>query len=326
MNSKVKIAAGLSLIGVIAAACSSTSSSATSTASSSATSYPSRRVSVIVANPAGSATDLSARAVTKCMGGNLKETFQVTDEPAGSGTSGMLAIKNSSANGYTLGAIAISNILEPVIDPSVGYLSSDYIPIGLLAAEPVLLLVDATSPYQSASQFLSAAKSASVSIGDVGANTVAGLTSQALISAGKLGAKLVTYDANGQAVDALLGGHVSAIIAPYDGAVVGPQIKAGKVRVLATAAKASFLPSVPTFSSLFKGLPPGIGFWYLGAPKGTPSAVINILTKAMKSCMSTPAVQKVIGASVYPGYYGATGVESLVSSSLNTYAPLLSKK
>ena len=103
-------------------------------------------------------------------------------------------------NGYTLGAIAVSNILETYKVANVGYSPNDYLPIGMLAAEPSVLVVPATSPYKTATQFFAAARTSSLSVAGGGTNTVAGLTFKALASSGGLNLKYIPFTGNSQSI------------------------------------------------------------------------------------------------------------------------------
>src|SRR5207245_9603881 len=79
------------------------------------------------------------------------------------------------------------------------------------------------------------------------------------------------------AVNALLGGHVTAVFLPYSG--VAAQLKAGKLRALASASRtrSDSLPSVPTVAeSGFKGYE--ADNWNgLFAPAKTPNETVSEL-------------------------------------------------
>jgi tripartite-type tricarboxylate transporter receptor subunit TctC len=85
----------------------------------------------------------------------------------------------------------------------------------------------------------------------------------------------VPFKGGGPAMTALLGGQVAAM---FGGNSVAGQIRAGKVRALATAGKnrSSAFPDVPTLSETFPGLE--VTPWLaLFAPAGVPAAVIERL-------------------------------------------------
>jgi len=75
-----------------------------------------------------------------------------------------------------------------------------------------------------------------------------------------------------------------------------PQVKAGKVRALATtgAARSPLLPEVPTFAE--SGMPKvDFSAWFaLFAPAGTPSPVLDTLNRNAVAALQSADVKKVL--------------------------------
>jgi tripartite-type tricarboxylate transporter receptor subunit TctC len=109
-----------------------------------------------------------------------------------------------------------------------------------------------------------------------------------LANAAGIKLKHVPHSGGGPALTALLGGHVDALASGPS--VVLPQIKAGKLRVLAGWGdkRLSSLPEVPTFREL--GYPDAEFYIWAGvfAPKGTPEPVLAKLREAMKAVAVDP--------------------------------------
>jgi tripartite-type tricarboxylate transporter receptor subunit TctC len=82
-------------------------------------------------------------------------------------------------------------------------------------------------------------------------------------------------------------------------------IKSGKVRALAvtTAQRSEVFPDLPTVGEFVPGYEASA--WYgLGAPKGTPSEIIDTLNKAINASLAEPKVKKELadlGAALLPG-------------------------
>ena len=98
----------------------------------------------------------------------------------------------------------------------------------------------------------------------------------------------VPYKGSGPAMTDLIGGQVQAMIETAPSAQ--PQLKAGKIRALATttAQPVSTLPGVPTAAQA--GLP---GFevtsmFGVAAPAGTPDAIIQRLSAELKKILAEP--------------------------------------
>ena len=102
----------------------------------------------------------------------------------------------------------------------------------------------------------------------------------------------VPYKGGGPAMADLLGGQVPSVFASAPSAV--PQIKAGKIRALATtgAVRSQFLPNVPTIAEL--GYPgyEALNWYAYVAPAKTPKAVLERLNRELVKVLNTPEVRE----------------------------------
>jgi len=102
----------------------------------------------------------------------------------------------------------------------------------------------------------------------------------------------VPYKGSGPAVTDLIAGHVQFM---FDTAlIVGPHIKAGKLRPLAVTSskRVKTLPDVPTLVEA--GLPGyEIGSWQaIFAPAGTPKPIVQKLNTSIVGVLKMPDVQE----------------------------------
>jgi tripartite-type tricarboxylate transporter receptor subunit TctC len=82
-------------------------------------------------------------------------------------------------------------------------------------------------------------------------------------------------------------------------------IRAGKLRPLAvtTATRSEILPDIPTVSEFLPGFETSQWFG-LGAPKGTPAAIIDKLNKEINAALADPMIKvrlADLGGAVLPG-------------------------
>lgn len=75
-----------------------------------------------------------------------------------------------------------------------------------------------------------------------------------------------------------------------------PHIKAGKLRALAvtSAERVAVLPNVPTASETVPGFVIG-GWWGIGAPAGTPQAIVERLNKEVNAALTDPKIKARLG-------------------------------
>jgi tripartite-type tricarboxylate transporter receptor subunit TctC len=113
----------------------------------------------------------------------------------------------------------------------------------------------------------------------------------------------VPYRGGGPALVDLMGGRVQLM---FDNLPTSLEfIKAGKLRPLAvtTAARSEVVPDLPTVADFVPGYEASA--WYgIGAPKGTPSEIVDRLNKAINAMLADPTAKArftELGASLLPG-------------------------
>ncbi|NEE00875.1 tripartite tricarboxylate transporter substrate binding protein [Phytoactinopolyspora halotolerans] len=269
--------------------------------------YPSGSVSIIVPVPAGSSTDLSTRVVAPCLEEELGTSVVVENREGGSGAVGNGVFAQAEADGYTLVSTTAANAaLPPILEGNVGYTVDDFRPVGMIGVAPVVLLVPADSPFQSAEDLFAAAESGTVTVGVPGMTSVPGISVNALIDRTDLQIEPVPFDGNGGTMAALVSGEVQAGYMSADGGVALPRIESGEVRVLATAVTEPIetMPDVPTLESLgYSGLPYADSFWFLAAQPETPNEVVTTLEDAMETCMTSESIASELGEGVAPSSF-----------------------
>ena len=122
--------------------------------------YPSKPVRIIVPYTPGGSNDVLGRMVAKHMQEALKQPFIVENKPGAAGQIGAEAAAKSAADGYTL-LVAPNDVMTvtPNFNPNGPYDPvNDFEPIGTLGAVPIVLVVNASSPYKSVNELVAAAK------------------------------------------------------------------------------------------------------------------------------------------------------------------------
>ena len=168
--------------------------------------------------------------------------------------------------------------------PKLGYDPvKSFSPVVLIGSNPVVLIVNANSPYRTLQDVLTAAKARpkTISSASAGSGTAQHMTLELL--AFRTGTQFihVPYKGSGPAIQDVIGGQVDMM---FDTTVVaGPHIQSGKVHAIAvsSAKRLEALPNVPTIAE--SGVPgfevvswQGI-FVPAGVPKPTSTRLEDIL-------------------------------------------------
>lgn len=257
--------------------------------------YPSQPIRIVVTIGAGSAADILARLLGDELGRQLGQPVIVDNRPGAGGNIAADFVAKSPADGYTLLMASVSTHgINPALHKKLPFDPvKDFAPIGLLAANPNVLIV---SPSLQAKTLRDLIELARQRPGDLTYASGGNGTSQHL--AGELLASLagirllhVPYKSTPLSVNAVLSGEVTMAFASVP--VVLPHVKAGKVKALGitSAKQLASWPEVPTIAS--QGLPTfDVSAWFgLMGPAGTSQTVITRLNGTLARILAMPEIR-----------------------------------
>jgi tripartite-type tricarboxylate transporter receptor subunit TctC len=262
-----------------------------------------RTIKIVVPNPPGASTDILARLLAEQIGISRGVTTIVENRPGAGNAIGSESVSRAPPDGNTL----LINANPFVIDPHVRKLNYDpltsFEPICYLVSSPTVIVVNATSPYRTLADLLTAArvKPGTLTMAGVGPATASHIGFEMLKRRANIDMTFVPYPGNPPAMNALLGEHVTAVFTGY--AVVAELVKSGKLRALATTTRARIgpLPDVPTVAeSGYKDYE--VDFWIgVVAPAKTPKETISQLAGWFTMAMQTPETRaKLVAQALYP--------------------------
>ncbi|TFZ06172.1 tripartite tricarboxylate transporter substrate binding protein [Ramlibacter henchirensis] len=253
--------------------------------------YPNRPVKVIVTYTPGGANDVTARVYSQLLGERLKQAFVVENRPGASGIPGTTSVAKAEADGYTLllGAGGTMTI-NPGLFPSLSYDPlRDFVPIGLAARSPLVLVVPPSLPVRSVAELIAYAKSKpdGISFASPGAGTPLHLAAELFTRQAGIKALHVPYKGSAPALNDLMGGRVDMMCD-----VLGTSIelvRAGKLRALAVTSpqRSNQLPQVPTLAE--QGLKDfDVTSWFgFFAPASTPREIVSALNAELARVAQT---------------------------------------
>ena len=256
--------------------------------------FPAKAVRIIVPFAPGGPNDLAARPVAQKLYEYLGQPFVIDYRAGANGIIGCDLVAKSTPDGYALAVISssfsinASTYAKLPFDPV-----RDFAPAGSLATSDIIFVVNPTVPVRSVKDFVTLAKSnpGKLNFSSSGTGGSLHLGSELLKMAAGIDMVHVPYKGAALALTDVIGGHVDSMFISAPGAV--PQIKAGKVRVLASAGarRSRVLPDTPTF--IESGLPDVLVDTRYGllAPAATPPATIAKLNIAIAKALATPEVR-----------------------------------
>jgi tripartite-type tricarboxylate transporter receptor subunit TctC len=229
------------------------------------------------------------------MGALLGQRVVIENVGGGGGTLGGQRVAKATPDGYTalLGTLATHanpQLLgaNPLYDPV-----NDFVPVGLIAEIPLVLITRPDYPASSMQEFVAYAKAnaAKMNYGSAGVGSAAHLGCLMLTTAMGVEITHVPYRGTGPAMQDLLAGQLDFLCDISTTAVT--QIQGGRVKAIATLASARS-PVLPDLATAAEGGLTGVeaSTWTaVFLPKGTPAPIAAKLGNAMRGAMDTPELQ-----------------------------------
>lgn len=203
---------------------------------------PAKNIEIMVTTAPGSGSDRTARVIQKILQERrlLDTSAVVVNRSGGGGAAVYTLLQQKRGEAHSIGISARNLVANPIVGRGVGY--RDLTPIARLTGEYIAIGVRADSPLKSGRDIIAALKANAGALSFGIANSLGNSNHQAVaraLHAGGIapaGVKNVVFQSGGNAIAALLGGHVDVVPASL-GVWIGP-LKAGQVRLVAVSAPA----------------------------------------------------------------------------------------
>jgi tripartite-type tricarboxylate transporter receptor subunit TctC len=271
--------------------------------------YPSRPITLIVPYAPGGGNDVMARGVAIRMSKTLGQPILIENHGGAGGSIGTRQVATAAPDGYTLGLGGTGTLaIDPTLYANAGYdPRKDFAPVGMIATNPMIVVVNPSLPAKNVQEFIALAKSQPGKFNYASAGTGSGIHLGTVLFAQAAGIEIthVPYRGTGPALTDLLGGHVTLYFSSLPSAV--GLVKDGKLRALAVTGskRSAAFPDVPTIAE--QGLSGFEAVLHYGiiAPAGTPRPIVAKLNIALREALDDPTLSS---------RFAAEGAELLATS------------
>jgi tripartite-type tricarboxylate transporter receptor subunit TctC len=249
----------------------------------------SKTIKIIVPYTPGSGPDILSRLMSDQIPKDGGPGIVVENRPGGGTLIGTEAAAKAEPDGHTVLLVANSFVINPQLGRGSYDVAKDYEPICYLAGTPMVLVVQASSPYKTLQDLVAAMKAKpGLAFASGGPGSSLHVAIEVLRLATGTTISYVPYGGSGPAINALLGGHVQAVWADYP--TVVSQLQSGTLRGLVTtsAKRAALMPDVPTLIETGISKYSADIFYGYVAPAKTPPDVLKQLSEMFVTAMKAP--------------------------------------
>lgn len=269
--------------------------------------YPTKPVNFYIGWTVGGTTDMGVRPLIDAAGQYLGQPFIAINRPGASGALAATTIMNATADGYTLGASASSNLIVAPLSGDVPFKDlSAFTQVMNFGVYLYTVIVRADAPWKTWKEFVDWAKKhpGAAKIGITGAKSsdVKGIALWQVEKRENMKITYVAFKGSAEVLTNILGGHITAYAASIDPSTMS-YIKEGKLRPLLYLCQEKMpgYENIPSTQEVY-----GIrvaNFMGIFGPKNLPEYVLTRLDGAFAQAVKDPKFVSVMSQMGTPVVY-----------------------
>ncbi|MEI9476093.1 MAG: tripartite tricarboxylate transporter substrate binding protein [Deltaproteobacteria bacterium] len=212
---------------------------------------PSKPVEFVVQAAPGGGSDIMARTIASLVEAQkLSPTpFVVVNKPGGGSVVGTTYVAQQKGNPHVLATYHSGNLVAPITAGVESATVKNLTVLAAIAIDEQLLVVNADSPFKSVKDVVAEAKKrpGAITVGGTATGQDDQICNRLFERAADMKLRYVPFNSGGEAMTALLGGHVEMIWA--NPSEFAPQLDAKQVRLLGVAKeeRLPYMAGIPTF-------------------------------------------------------------------------------
>jgi tripartite-type tricarboxylate transporter receptor subunit TctC len=249
--------------------------------------YPDRPIRIIVPYSPGGSSDVVTRILAQHLEQALDQSVVVMNVAGGGGAVGWQQLKDTRADGYTLG-IFVDAIPVMEATGAIDFTSEDFDQIAMWGTMDITVFAAADGSFETLEDLRAAAAADPENTGlAIGYGTPSQFVGQIVADALGVELNLVNVGGGAEKKAAVMGGHVAAGIEPMPG--MAEPYRGGQLHILAVLGdeRPAAFPDVQTAREQgFDAI--AFNSYALMAPKGTPEDRLDILADAVASLADDP--------------------------------------
>jgi tripartite-type tricarboxylate transporter receptor subunit TctC len=259
--------------------------------------YPNKPIRLVVPFPPSGAAELGARIFAQPLGMQLGQPVIIETKPGADGIIASEYVKQSAPDGYTLyygTATGLSYVpavkKQPPYDPL-----NDFTPISMVGIFGFFIFTHPSVPANTIGELVAYARANPGKLNYGSGNGTSILATGAFASQQKLDMVHIPYKGDGPLSVDLLAGRVNMAIATPG--IAGPQVRDGKLRVLATLLpnRSPLLPDAPTLPEAGLAPIPITPWGALFGPPKLPKEVVDRVAREIAIVLTRPEVKDAFG-------------------------------
>src|SRR5512139_212239 len=256
--------------------------------------YPSNKITLIVAFAPGGVADTLARLVGQSLSERLHQNVVVENRGGAGGNIAAGAVAHAAPDGYTLLATTTALAINETLRETKPFSAADFKTVAIVASSPEALVTSPSNPANNLADFVKAAKGKTINFGSAGVGSGSHIEAEYFFKKiAKIEATHVPFQGGAPAINATLGSQIDLLATTLGGGAAA-QIAGGKLKGLGVASdkRVAVTPGVPTFAE--SGFPGFFAASWVGffAPAKTDAQTVATLNAAINDTIKSADVQK----------------------------------
>jgi len=256
--------------------------------------YPSNKITLIVAFAPGGIADTLARLIAQGLSERLHQAVVVENRGGAGGNIAAANVARAEPDGYTLLATTTALAINETLFANNEFSANDFKTLAIAAISPEALVTSAANPANNLNEFLKNMNGKTINFAVPGVGTGSHIEAEYFFKfLAKTPAQMIPFQGGAPAINAAIGNQVDLMASTLGGGAAA-QIEGGKLKCLGIAAdkRAAVVPNVPTYAE--QGFPGFTAASWVGffAPGKTDPQIIATLNTAINAIVQTPDVQK----------------------------------